>query len=549
MADQDAIGRMLFGPQPVPAPAPPPPPSIAAVPQPGGIARFATPSEVASLPIGERSASLAEQRVAVAPPSAPAAPPVATIPQQAQQPMSPEEQILARDREIRIRQALAAQQGSPGYLQKGGDILTGYTVSHGADSPTEEDAAKLGQYGESRKEAGEALTLAKMQAFDSEVGIKEKEAEQAVQRYQEVSARAKMVEDETTRRLSEADRLRAEAAQQVMQTPSEFWESRGSGAKALASIAIFLDTMGANLQDKEGTLADRLIRQVNDEVAAQRERRQMLGLEADRVLNSADAYARLFGSPEAQDAAKRQLGLESAKLQLEAEAARAGVPLNDATLAAELENLRAGIAQEQAAINAATRGSVVEQHAVTQDRYVGGRAPRALTDDERALLGGGGESMAVGEADARGNATRVVTEEGVFFAKDAAQAQKQQEFFDSAGEVQRLSEQIIREVEQGQTLTGDARARAEVNTNQLLLKLKDTAHLGVMSESDKKIVETMSGQGAKELFSRDTATVAGLRQVQQNTQAARRDQMRSLSTAPGRYVPATGGLRTTRPVE
>ena len=234
----------------------------------------------------------------------------------------------------------------------------------------------------------------------------------------------------------------------------------------------------------------------------------------------------------------------------QARAMGAEMGIDPATIDQRLKDF--GILDQQQRANADAEAAMVSgvtqtQHTVTQDRYVGGKAPDLVKAAELlGKAGAGGQTL--GEGEQRANANRVIVDGQQFFAKDATQAGQMQDYFTSSEKVQRYARQIRENLDRWGQLPTEARAKLEVDTNSLLLALKDSAKLGVMSESDKQIVEAMSGMGATKIFSRDASTRAALDQVLQNTANERRDNMAVLSRRPGSYESATGGIQFQAPV-
>ena len=455
--------------------------------------------------------------------------------------------LTQAQREMYLR---AAQQAATGYAPtrvKGGDFVTGYTTQTAPQVSDEEilrrregvdTLAGLLREGEA---AGEAQ---RNQEARSAWNVAAKTSDQAA----ELSRRQVQTDAEIERRLGEANRLREQAVAQSVQTPSEIWSERGTGAKVVGALAEMFDTIGSTLTGTEPTVGKQMRQDIQDEIQAQHAKKRALGLDADAVLNSADAYAQLYGTPEAQDKARMAVSMDAVVAQARAMGAEMGI--DPATIDQRLKDF--GILDQQQRANADAEAAMVSgvtqtQHAVTQDRYVGGKAPDyAKAAELMGKAGAGGQSL--GEGEQRANANRVIVDGQQLFAKDATQAGQLQDYFTSSEKVQRYARQIRENLDRWGSLPTEARAKLEVDTNSLLLALKDSAKLGVMSDSDKQIVEAMSGMGATKIFSRDASTRAALDQVLANTANERRDNMAVLSRRPGSYESATGGIQFQAPV-
>jgi hypothetical protein len=515
--------------------------------------RYALPGGPAAqdAEISRVAPSYAEQASALPPASAEPLPQAEEAPPP-QQPMGLADMIRERNRALGVQEALRIQQGTAGYMQRGGDQLTQYQVQV-APKSSEETRAALRENQEARAtqadvEAGSALTL-----LDEQRRQKAEDARRAVADLEAEREREASVTAEVARRVKRSEELRQQAADVIVQSPSEFWQSRGTGAQVLALMAVGLSSLGAGLQGRGSDMAQRIADMADKEIASQERVRKSLGDQASAVETSVDRYASMYGTPEARRAATKAAVLQAALKQYDALAAQAGRGVDESAIIANKQAIQQKIAEEQATIERAEADAVVQQHVVTQDRYVGGRGGRALTpEEEQRLLPGskGAPTGPVSEGQQRATSTRVIVDGKQYFAKDSQQAGVDQTYYLNEGKLQRIGASLLQLIDEAQTLTGEDAKRAAVQAKSILLTLKNTEELGVLTGDDINLVREMSGLSVNDLMARDRSTAAGIRQMLQNASAMKRERMRSLSEVPGDWQPISGGvIAGTKPVD
>jgi hypothetical protein len=287
-------------------------------------------------------------------------------------------------------------------------------------------------------------------------------------------------------------RATADAISKQKIDPEAIWKEKGDGAKFLAGIGIALGAFGAARNGGQNAALSIVQDSINKNIDAQQSNiaNQREGLKAKTGLYGM-MLDRFKDRDMALGASKAAL-YEQAELKAKEWAARNGIDQSSA----QYQGLMQGLAEQKIEQMNKINGVIESRYAPARS-VSGGGGPKPLSVEQKmSILKGAHEMGKEGKADGPKAETWVPAAGG--YARDAVTAHKLNTMTESAKQIESNTRRIL-ELKTGSTYTGplsDARAESSVLESQNASLWKEVMNLGVMSDSDRKLVAPLTGEGA-----------------------------------------------------
>ena len=466
--------------------------------------------------------------------------------------------------EAKQRALIAAYRGAPAKFVPGGEQLEGATIQReirGQVSPetsAELETARTNQQLQAVTSGGTAASG--LEAIAAEQGKQAEAARAQLAQYRRDNA-SKQAEYEV--RQSEIQDLR----NQVNRDPISFWSGKDTGTQIIQGIGLFLLGLGGGPE-----IVQRVIDR--DIAIKQKAREQNIGL----LGNQLDRLHEMMPSPEAQQAFTRSLALDAAASQTESLASNAKAEDARQRGYALAADLRRQALEAQAAAQNSALAKVETKTKNVPDKYLGGRAggfeavakfaKETGTPFDEAL-----QTMITGQRAGAGTEPRTEVEvsKAKFarsvavrlpdgseaYASDPEQKKDVQGVLQSSDALMKNYDELARLVAQHSTgplgsahIDPKALGRIRANISDNLLTLKEAKKLGVLSESDLKLIDPLSGSQAEDYITGPQFLGA----LERSREIAQRSIMNAralLSSSPwaGNYIstPAGGKGSTFKP--